>query len=83
LRADGVAIVGAVVEPGAAPLDRFQPPARFALLLGAEGPGLTAEARACCDHLVTIPMSAGADSLNVATAGAIFLWALTQAQVRR
>jgi len=78
LRADGVETVGAVVGPDATPLARFRPPARFALLLGAEGPGLTAAARACCDHLVTIPMSAGADSLNVATAGAIFLYALTQ-----
>ena len=79
LRRDGVAVVGAVVEAGATPLARFTPPARFALLLGAEGPGLSAAARACCDHLVTIPMSPGADSLNVATAGAIFLYALTRA----
>jgi len=79
LRADGVAIVGAVVDSGATPLAGFESPARFALLLGAEGPGLSAAARAACDHLVTIPMAAGADSLNVATAGAIFLWALTQA----
>jgi tRNA G18 (ribose-2'-O)-methylase SpoU len=90
LRADGVAggigdpsrvpmaIVGAVVDRDATPLARFAPPPRFALLLGAEGPGLSAAARAACDHLVTIPMSAGADSLNVATAGAIFLWALLQ-----
>jgi tRNA G18 (ribose-2'-O)-methylase SpoU len=78
LRADGVAVIGAVVETGATPLARFSAPPRFALLLGAEGPGLSAAARAACDHLVTIPMSAGADSLNVATAGAIFLWALLQ-----
>ena len=70
-------IVGAVVDPGAAPLARFAPPPRFALLLGAEGPGLSPAARALCDHLVTIPMGAGVDSLNVATAGAIFLYALT------
>ena len=76
--ATGSEIIGAVVEPGATPLAHFRPPARFALLLGAEGPGLSAAARACCDHLVTIPMSAGADSLNVATAGAIFLYALAQ-----
>jgi tRNA G18 (ribose-2'-O)-methylase SpoU len=82
LRGDGVAIVGAVVEPGATPLAHFSPPARFALLLGAEGPGLSAAARDRCDHLVTIPMSPGADSLNVATAGAIFLWALTQSAHR-
>jgi len=82
LRADGVAIVGAVVEPGATSLADFVAPARFALLLGAEGPGLSAAARAACDHLVTIPMGAGADSLNVATAGAIFLYALTQSARR-
>lgn len=78
LRARGLATVGAVVEPAATPLARFTPPPRFALLVGAEGPGLSPEARAACDHLVTIPMSAGADSLNVATATAIFLYALTQ-----
>jgi tRNA G18 (ribose-2'-O)-methylase SpoU len=78
LRRDGVTIVGAVVDASATPLAGFSPPARFALLLGAEGPGLSAEARACCDHLVTIPMSPGADSLNVAAAGAIFLYALTR-----
>ena len=77
LRADGVEIVAAVIDGGATPLARFAPPPRFALLLGAEGPGLSAAARAACDHLVTIPMGAGVDSLNVATAGAIFLYALT------
>ena len=54
------------------------------LLLGAEGPGLSAPARAACDHQVTIPMGAAADSLNVATAAAIFLYGLTQnASARR
>jgi tRNA G18 (ribose-2'-O)-methylase SpoU len=78
LRRDGLTVIGAVVEPGASALARFPAPPRFALLLGAEGPGLSAAARARCDHLVTIPMSPGADSLNVATAGAIFLHALTR-----
>ena len=32
---------------------------------------------------MTIPMSPGADSLNVATAGAIFLYALLSAPERR
>jgi tRNA G18 (ribose-2'-O)-methylase SpoU len=75
LHADGIELVGAVLEPGATPLARFEPPARAALLLGAEGPGLSPAARALCDHRVTIPMSPGADSLNVATAAAIFLYA--------
>jgi tRNA G18 (ribose-2'-O)-methylase SpoU len=78
LRSDGLALIAAVVEPGATPLADFRPPHRFALVLGAEGPGLSAAARDACDHRVTIPMSPGADSLNVATAGAIFLYALTR-----
>jgi tRNA G18 (ribose-2'-O)-methylase SpoU len=44
---------------------------RAALVVGAEGPGLTAEALAAADLRVRIPMAAGVDSLNVATAAAI------------
>ena len=44
---------------------------RAALVVGAEGPGLTAEALAAADARVRIPMAAGVDSLNVATAAAI------------
>jgi tRNA G18 (ribose-2'-O)-methylase SpoU len=45
--------------------------ARTAVLLGAEGPGLTGAAMAAAHHRVRIPMHAGVDSLNVATAAAI------------
>ncbi len=44
---------------------------RIALLLGAEGPGLTEAALEAADLQVRIPMAPGVDSLNVATAGAI------------
>ena len=44
---------------------------RAALLLGAEGPGLSAAALEAADLTVRIPMSAGVDSLNVASAGAL------------
>ena len=77
LRADGFSLVAAVLDPDATPLDRFERPSRLAILLGAEGPGLSPAARALCDHRLTIPMSPGADSLNVATAAAIFLYALS------
>lgn len=50
---------------------------RVALLLGAEGPGLREETIAAADHRVRIPMRAGVDSLNVATAAAIALHRLT------
>jgi tRNA G18 (ribose-2'-O)-methylase SpoU len=36
---------------------------------------LAAPTAAMCDHRITIPMAAGADSLNVATAGALMLFA--------
>lgn len=44
---------------------------RIALLLGAEGPGLSDEALAASDIRVRIPMAPGVDSLNVATAAAV------------
>jgi tRNA G18 (ribose-2'-O)-methylase SpoU len=47
-----------------------------ALLCGAEGPGLTDAALAASDVVVTIPMAAGVDSLNVATAAAVAFHAL-------
>ena len=54
-----------------------QPDERIALLLGAEGPGLTDAALATADERLRIPMEPGADSLNVAVAAAIAAYALT------
>ena len=53
------------------------PPARTALVLGAEGAGLSDEAAARVDRRVRIPMALGVDSLNVATAAGIALYALS------
>ncbi|MDJ0788780.1 MAG: RNA methyltransferase [Myxococcota bacterium] len=47
-----------------------------ALLLGAEFSGLSPAAIAQCDHEVTVPTRRGFDSLNVATASGILLFAL-------
>lgn len=44
-----------------------------ALIVGAEGPGLSAGALAAADAVVSIPMATGVDSLNVATAAAVVL----------
>jgi tRNA G18 (ribose-2'-O)-methylase SpoU len=81
LRKLGFSLVAAVLSPTATPLPRFRPPPRWALLLGAEGPGLSPETVLRCNHSVTIPMSTsnGVDSLNVATAAAVLLYALTRA----
>ena len=44
---------------------------RVAILVGAEGPGLSYAAMKASDVRVRIPMSRGTDSLNVATAAAL------------
>jgi tRNA G18 (ribose-2'-O)-methylase SpoU len=74
----GLTLVATVLDPAAVPLSQFRRPARVGLLLGSEGPGLSPAARAACDVRLTIPMSPGADSLNVATAAAIALYHLQQ-----
>lgn len=54
-------------------LDEVVVPERCAVLMGAEGPGLSAEVMAACDT-VRIDMSGGFDSLNVATTSGIVLY---------
>ncbi len=49
---------------------------RVALVMGAEGDGLSRDALAAADHVVTIPMAGSVDSLNVAAASAVAVWAL-------
>lgn len=49
---------------------------RIALVMGTEGGGLTQGALAAADAVVTIPMLGGVDSLNVAAASAVAVWAL-------
>ena len=51
-------------------------PERVALVLGTEGDGITAEAMNLADSIVRIPMRSGVDSLNVASASAVALYAL-------
>jgi tRNA G18 (ribose-2'-O)-methylase SpoU len=70
LRAHDLSIL-AMTPGGAVDLRDFTAPERWALLLGAEGPGLTEEALAASDHRIRIPMATGVDSLNVATAAAV------------
>ncbi|HEY4615155.1 MAG TPA: RNA methyltransferase [Citricoccus sp.] len=49
---------------------------RLALVLGAEGPGVSAATLEACEVHVAIPMAAGVDSLNVAAAAAVAFWEL-------
>lgn len=78
LRAAGFTVAALALTPKALSLDELAagPPARLALVLGAEGDGLTARTIGAADLAVRIPMAGGVDSLNVAAAGAVALWAL-------
>ncbi|MCY7411436.1 MAG: rRNA methyltransferase, partial [Salinibacterium sp.] len=64
--------------PGAIALREFaaRAPERVALVLGAEGEGLTPDALAAADTIVQIPMAHGIDSLNVAASAAVAMYAL-------
>jgi tRNA G18 (ribose-2'-O)-methylase SpoU len=78
LRAQGLTTVALTPDRAAEPLGAVvaDAPQRVALLLGAEGPGLTAGALGAAERRVRIPMASDVDSVNVATAAAIALSAL-------
>ena len=78
LRAAGFTIAALALTADAVALDDFAsaPPERVALLLGTEGDGLSAGAITAADVCVRIPMQGGVDSLNVAAASAVAVWAL-------
>ena len=73
LRAAGFRVLA--MTPAADAVDLRDVPAdtlpKAAVLVGAEGPGLTDAALAAADLRVRIPMPTGVDSLNVATAAAL------------
>ncbi|KQN45948.1 MULTISPECIES: RNA methyltransferase [unclassified Frigoribacterium] len=78
LREAGFEVAALALSDDAVTLDSYAaaPPGRVALLLGTEGDGLSRAALQAADTVVTIPMLHGVDSLNVAAASAVALWAL-------
>lgn len=76
VRAAGLAVVACTPDLAAPSIHDVTLPRRAAVLVGSEGDGLSAAARAHADLAVRIPMHGAMDSLNVATAAAIVLSAL-------
>lgn len=72
LKSAGFQIWAMTPNSGAATLHDLHAPDKLAIMLGAEGPGLP-DALIRKAQAVRIPMRAGFDSINVATAGAIAL----------
>ena len=78
LKDAGFHLAALALADDAVTLEQFAaaPPAKVAILLGAEGDGLSRQALEAADTVVTIPMLHGVDSLNVAAASAVALYAL-------
>ena len=75
LRDLGFEVLALTPAPGADDIRAVDvdPQHRYVLLVGAEGPGLSAAALAAADRLVRIAMAPGVDSINVAAATAVAL----------
>jgi tRNA G18 (ribose-2'-O)-methylase SpoU len=79
LRADGWQVIAMTPAPAARPLREVAAATqghRCAVVLGHEGDGLTAAALDACTYRARIPMAAGVDSLNIATAAALAFYEL-------
>lgn len=85
VQAMGFAVIALTPDPGATPLGDLpaEASARAALVLGAEGAGLSDRAMAIADHRVRIPMSGGVESLNVGAAAAVAFYALAHNGARQ
>jgi RNA methyltransferase, TrmH family len=68
----------ALVAHGGSPLHETELSEHTAFILGSEREGLPDDLLAGCESRATIALAAGADSLNVATAGAIALYELSR-----
>ena len=73
-KASGTRTIAAIPRSGRAPED-IDWRGSVTLILGGEGHGLPSDLLAVCDDLVTIPMTPPVESLNVAVAGAILIYA--------
>ena len=76
-----LAVIGASPD-GVVEYDQVRYTRPTVLLLGNERSGLTDEQRSLCQQIVRIPMVGGTDSLNLAVAGSLLLYAVFRSTVR-
>ena len=78
LRTLGFKIASMALADNAIALDdpRLAAEEKLAVVMGAEGDGLSRKTIAGSDYVVKIPMAHGVDSLNVAAASAVAFWQL-------
>lgn len=80
LKENDVWLVGLEAGPDIPPLDKTDLNMSIGLVMGSEGEGMRRIVRENCDLLLSLPMRGHLDSLNVATAGSIALYAAWQAR---
>ena len=73
--AESLPIVGIDNLPGAAPLESAELPERCVLLFGQEGPGLSEDARAAADQVLSIAQFGSTRSINAGVAAGIAMHA--------
>jgi tRNA G18 (ribose-2'-O)-methylase SpoU len=78
MKRSGIRIIAAHAHAEEKSLTRVDFGGDCAVVLGSEGYGISEEVLARCDDEVVIPMQNGVDSLNVGTAGAIFLYEVSR-----
>jgi tRNA G18 (ribose-2'-O)-methylase SpoU len=81
LKRRGFVVMALTPSRDARELGEIERPSRTAILVGHEGDGLSAGALSASDRQIRIGMAEGVDSLNVATATAVALYALTRSSV--
>jgi len=78
LKQHGFWIFGAVASAEAVSLYETDFSGKVALVVGSEGKGIRPLVQKSCDHLITIPMHYGFDSLNVSAAAAVIMFEIVR-----
>lgn len=78
LKGSGRWVVGLDGGPNSSPLFETEIPTPVALVVGAEGHGLSGGLRKQCDLILSLPMRGRVESLNASTAGAIALYEIVR-----
>lgn len=68
----GIRVIGA--DMGGEPASQLDLTGPLALIMGSEGKGLSSSLRERCDHVVSIPLQGGLESLNVSVAAAVIMY---------
>ena len=76
LKSKGIIIIGTSLQANV--IKNIEKPAKFCLVLGNEGNGVSREIQELCDINVKIDISEKLESLNVSIAGAIMMYELTK-----